>query len=85
MSKETQKRMNVLARPFQRMRIGILAALIASVALLVAIAAPAAQAEFGFKHFDVEYTNEDGTPATQAGSHPYAVTASFELNWEYAG
>jgi hypothetical protein len=84
MNKEKAK-MKVLAKLSRRSRVGILAILVASVALLVAIAAPAAQAEFGFKTFDVEYTNEDGTPATQAGSHPAAVTARFELNWEHLG
>jgi len=83
MNKEKAK-MNVAAKPFGRKR--LLAALIASMALLgTAIVAPAAQAEFGLKTFDVEYTNEDGTPATQAGSHPAAVTARFELNWEHDG
>ncbi len=45
-----------------------------------AIAATPAMAEFGFKDLDVTFTNQDGTPVTQAGSHPYAVTTSLDLN-----
>ena len=60
---------------------GPLAILLASVALIAcALAAAPAQAEFGLSKFDVTYTNEDGSPATQAGSHPFAVTSSFDLN-----
>ena len=43
-------------------------------ALVVMLAlAPAAQAAFGINGFDVTTTKLDGTPATQAGSHPYAL------------
>jgi hypothetical protein len=35
---------------------------------------------FGFKSFSVAITNENGSPDTQAGSHPYAETFTFELN-----
>jgi hypothetical protein len=80
-TKEMEK-VNVSAKNPHRSPRGLLAALIASVAILAAaIGAPVAHADFGFKTFDVEYTNEDGTPATQAGSHPYAVTTRFELNY----
>lgn len=34
------------------------------------VAAPLAQASFGLNDFDVTFTNADGSPATQAGSHP---------------
>jgi hypothetical protein len=78
--KETEK-VNASKNP-NRSRKGLLAALIASVAMLVAaLGASPAQADFGFKYFDVEYTNADGTPATQAGSHPDAMTVRFELNY----
>ena len=40
-------------------------------ALCLALAAPSAQADFGIKAFSVKAVNEDGTPATLAGSHPY--------------
>ncbi|HXS34728.1 MAG TPA: hypothetical protein VN758_13235 [Solirubrobacterales bacterium] len=46
-------------------------------ALLVPIAA---QAEFGLNEFDVTFTNADGSTASQAGSHPYAMTTSFNIN-----
>jgi hypothetical protein len=41
---------------------------------------PAAQAEFGLKEFDVSITNRDGSPALQAGSHPFALTTSEQVN-----
>ena len=41
----------------------------------------AASAEaFNIESFDVSYENEDGSPATQAGSHPYAVTTDIEFS-----
>jgi hypothetical protein len=51
--------------------------MVASVALL---AAAPAQAEYGLRGFDVTFTNEDGSPATQAGSHPFALTMKFQVN-----
>jgi hypothetical protein len=48
--------------------------------LIAMIAAPVASAEFGLNNFDVTFTNKDGTPATQAGSHPFAMTTKFGLN-----
>jgi hypothetical protein len=66
--------------------LGIRTALAICVALLCgALAAPAAQAEFGLHDFDVAYTNEDGTPATQAGSHPFAMTTQFGVNGDEIG
>jgi hypothetical protein len=35
---------------------------------------------FGFDSFDGWLTNADGTPDTQAGSHPYELTLSFDIN-----
>ncbi len=57
----------------------LLAAVILSVAGMLCLPL-AAQAEFGFHDFDVTFTNEDGSPAIQAGSHPFAMTTSFKLN-----
>jgi hypothetical protein len=37
-------------------------------------------AGFGFAGFDGWFTNADGTPDTQAGSHPYEATFGFDLN-----
>jgi hypothetical protein len=48
--------------------------------LFVCLNAPSAQASFGLEQFDLSFTNEDGSPATQAGSHPFAVTTGFRLN-----
>jgi hypothetical protein len=35
---------------------------------------------FGLQRFDAWTTDEDGRPVTQAGSHPYAASASFNFN-----
>jgi hypothetical protein len=53
---------------------------LAALALSAAPAQAPAQATFGLNGFDVTFTNPDGTPATQAGSHPFAMTTSFGLN-----
>ena len=45
--------------------------------LLLALVAPAAEAGFGVDELDVTFTNADGTPATQAGSHPFAMTTKL--------
>jgi hypothetical protein len=38
---------------------------------------------FGIKNFEVSFLNEDGTPDTQAGSHPYELVNNIEYNWHY--
>lgn len=38
--------------------------------------AGSAAADFGFQGVNLEYSEEDGWPAEQAGSHPFALTAS---------
>jgi hypothetical protein len=50
--------------------------------VVIAIIAPAAAqgAVFGLNGFDVTFTNADGSPATQAGSHPFAMTTAFHLD-----
>ncbi len=53
-------------------------ALLVLVVCLV-LAAPAG-ASFGLEHFDVTFTNQDGSPATQAGSHPFQMTTTVDLN-----
>jgi hypothetical protein len=66
----------------RRRRSAPIAAFFALAALLLAaVMAPAASAEFGLNSFDVTFTNQDGTPATQAGSHPYAMTTTFRVNY----
>jgi len=56
--------------------------IICSALVLAALAAlaPAAQAGFGLKEVSVSAVNRDGSPATQAGSHPYEYTVHFGLN-----
>lgn len=49
-------------------------------ALLGAVAAPSARAEFGFHDLDVTFTGRDGEPPMQAGSHPLTMTTSFKVN-----
>ena len=44
-----------------------------------ALAVPAG-ASFGLEKFDVTYTNADGSPATQAGSHPFQMTTPVYFN-----
>ena len=51
----------------------------ALVALLLLGAVPA-EAQFGLKNFSGGAFNADGTPAREAGSHPYVVRSSFEVN-----
>jgi hypothetical protein len=48
--------------------------------VLVCSSPAMASPSFGFHTFEVAITNENGTPDTQAGSHPYAETYTFELN-----
>ncbi len=35
---------------------------------------------FGIKNYEISFLNEDGTPDTQAGSHPFQFIDFFELN-----
>ena len=57
----------------------LLPSLAAALALTLAAASPAA-AEFGFQSLDATFTNEDGSPAMGAGSHPYAFTTEMTIN-----
>jgi DNA-binding beta-propeller fold protein YncE len=41
---------------------------------------PSASAGFGIKDFEVAFLNEDGTPDTQAGSHPYEMITIMTFN-----
>ncbi|MGD0455132.1 MAG: hypothetical protein ABSB69_16205 [Solirubrobacteraceae bacterium] len=38
-----------------------------------------ARASFGLESFTAPVTNENGTPDTQAGSHPYELTTTFAM------
>jgi len=52
-----------------------------AVAAIGLLSLPAAvQADFGLETFDVTFTNADGSPATQAGSHPYMMTTTVDFN-----
>ncbi|HEX3359950.1 MAG TPA: hypothetical protein VHS74_03060 [Solirubrobacterales bacterium] len=53
--------------------------LLGAAAATLILAAPA-RADFGLGEFNVTFTEEDGSPATQAGSHPFAMTTSLALN-----
>ncbi len=65
--------------PRSRLRLGPLGLVVFafSVALLFS-AAPAPAAEgFGVETFETPVTEQSGTPAAQAGSHPYAITTTI--------
>ncbi|HKF83365.1 MAG TPA: hypothetical protein VKB23_10450 [Solirubrobacterales bacterium] len=57
---------------------------VCAVAVLAAAALTPSQAEaaFGFKSLDVAFTEEDGSAADRAGSHPFAWTTTLTLNTE---
>ena len=41
---------------------------------------PTVSPGFGIKQFGVSFLNQDGTPDTQAGSHPYKLLTNIEFN-----
>ncbi len=47
--------------------------------------APASASAFGLTAFDVAASEEDGSPAAQAGSHPFALTAKLSFQTEAGG
>jgi hypothetical protein len=54
---------------------------IAFVLLAAMLCLPAgAQASFGFENVGVSFLEEDGSAATQAGSHPYSMTTTIQMN-----
>jgi hypothetical protein len=55
---------------------GLLTVLVALTALVVPASA---RASFALTESDVRFTNQDGSSATQAGSHPFAMTTSFQF------
>jgi hypothetical protein len=58
---------------------------VAMVALAALALVSSAQAAFSIKGFDVTYTNQEGAPVTQAGSHPFAVTSQIEYSTKEVG
>jgi hypothetical protein len=63
-------------------RVWAAASLMTFALCLTCIAPASAGAAFGLKDFDFTFTNQDGSPDTQAGSHPFAVTTTFDVNTE---
>jgi hypothetical protein len=57
----------------------LLRALALGVLALLALASPALGA-FGFKDLGVAFSDSDGSQLTQAGSHPYAMETTLNLN-----
>jgi hypothetical protein len=55
-------------------------AVLVAVALLALPAAAFASGGFGIESLEVRAEEENGAPATQAGSHPYALTVKFALD-----
>ena len=55
-----------------------------AVLTLIACAASAgsASAAFELSDLDVSFLNADGTPATQAGSHPYEMQTTIAIETE---
>jgi hypothetical protein len=52
-----------------------------AIAAAMSLATPA-HASFGVESFEEPASEQNGSPATQAGSHPYSVTFTFSLNHE---
>ncbi len=55
---------------------------LALIAFGAAILTPGASADFGIHGFNVTFVGPDGAGVTQAGSHPYALKTTFEVNTE---
>ena len=57
-----------------------LVTILVSAALLGLLLVPSAQADFGLETFNLDFEGSQGLPATQAGSHPYAVLNLIRFN-----
>jgi hypothetical protein len=53
---------------------------LASALLSLCLLAPPASAEFGFKETGLSFSGETGTPSLLAGSHPFAMETTTEMN-----
>src|SRR5215211_469627 len=49
---------------------------------VLAVAVPPADASFGLKDLGMDLENQDSTPVTEAGTHPFAVTTTLSINIE---
>ena len=58
-----------------------LVSMLAGVLACLALLPTGVQAAFGMNDFDVTFTEADGTPASLAGSHPFAMTISLGANF----
>jgi hypothetical protein len=65
------------ARPY---RSRWLVALAAMVCMVMALAAPTAEAEFGLESLSVGYLDENGDPVTRAGEHPDEFVIDLQMN-----
>jgi hypothetical protein len=54
--------------------------LVALAGFAICASVSSAQAAFGIRQFKTEFLNENGSPVTQAGLHPFAMRTSFALN-----
>jgi hypothetical protein len=54
--------------------------IVAIASALLGLAPAVALAAFGFEEVDVTFRDSDGSPATQAGSHPFALTTTLRMN-----
>ena len=66
-------------------RLGVMPIVLLGILVAGVVCAPSAWAGFGFPAeggMSVSITNENGTPDTQAGSHPFAFTANLVINTE---
>ena len=75
--------MNRPAKPIHK-RV-LLGAISTCIVLLATLGVSSASADYGLSKFDMAFSNENGTPATQAGSHPFALESSFEVNSQEQG
>ena len=57
-----------------------LGATLAAAALLAALGPAPASADFGLSAIEVAFTDSEGAPERRAGSHPFAMRTTFEVN-----
>jgi hypothetical protein len=58
----------------------MISAALCALALAATMGAAPASAEFGLQDLKIDFVNKDGSTATQAGSHPYAVNVDIAVN-----